>query len=444
MNKQTQTKTQTKSKFNTRKLFTNSKFLLLLSFIIACIFWVAFASTSDEESTTIVSDIPVVIELSDEAMGDGLKVYRGGDTRVTVQIKGNRLTVGSVTSSDIQVVAQNTSSINVANTYALSLSAKKVGVKSDYDIISVTPSVINVTVDKEREQDFEITKNIDTSAVTLPTSKDSGITGYYLSQPVISQSIVTVTGPEQEVKKINKVQVSDTITGEHKENIVKTLKVQLLDSSGDVIESDLLSVTPTEVDVTIQILQQKEVPVVPSFLNVPSGINVDKIASVTPSKITIASTEDVLAGITEITLDAIDFNSLDPTTTQLTQNITLPTGCINLNDEQQAKVSLDLKGYTSTVVTISDIDVKNVPSGYTAQVTTKSINLSIAGPKDIISEITNEDITATVDLSTLADGFEGSQEMPVIIGMSQLNKCWCFNSESTVNVSVKKSSLITS
>lgn len=434
MNKQHQMK---KIKFNTRKLFTNSKFLLLLSFVLACIFWVAFASTSDEESITVVSDVPVTIELPEQAKNDGLRVYRGGDTKVTVQIKGNRITVGSISSGDIQVLAQNTNSINVANTYALALSAKKVGVKTDYEIVSVTPSVINVTVDKERQQEFSISKNIDTSAVTLPS------TGYYISQPVISQDKVIVTGPEQEVKKINKVQVYDKITGEQKENIVKKLPVQLLDSAGEQIESDLLSITPTMIDTTIQILPKKEIPVVPSFVNVPNGVDVEKIAKVSPSTITVASTEGVLEGLTEIRLDPVDFNKLSPTTTQLTRNITLPTGCVNLSDEQQAKISFNLSGYTSTVVTVSDIKLKNVPKGYSAQVSTKSIDISMAGPTDIISEFTTENISATVDLSTLAEGFEGSQELPVIIGMSQLNKCWCFNSETTVNISVKKSSLIT-
>jgi YbbR domain-containing protein len=306
-----------KIKFNTRKLFTNSKFLLLLSFVLACIFWVGFASTSDEENITVVSDVPVTIELPEQAKNDGLRVYRGGDTKVTVQIKGNRITVGSISSGDIQVLAQNTNSINVANTYALGLSAKKLCVKTDYEIVSVTPSVINVTVDKERQQEFSIDKNIDTSAVTVPIS-----TGYYISQPVISQDKVVVTGPEQEVKKINKVQVSDKIEGEQKENIVKKLPIQLLDSAGELIENDLLSVTPTMVDATIQILPKKEIPVVPSFINVPNGVDVEKIAKVSPSTITVASTEGVLKGITEIRLDPVDFNELAPTTTQLTRNIT--------------------------------------------------------------------------------------------------------------------------
>ncbi|MEE0059557.1 MAG: CdaR family protein [Acutalibacteraceae bacterium] len=388
----------------------------------------------------MVSDIPVTIQLSKQAEQEGLRVYRGGDTKVTVQIKGNRLTVGSISSSDIQVVAQNTNSVNVANTYALSLSAKKAGVKTDYEIISISPSVINVTVDKERSKEFTIAKEIDTSQVTLPIIKDST---YYLSQPVLSHDTITVIGPEQEVKNISKVQVSDVITGQKKENITKTLKVQLLDSSGELIENDLLTITPAQVDVTIQVLQQKEVKVVPSFANLPNGINPNEILKIEPSTVTVAGSDDIINALTQITLDPVDFSQLDPTTTQMTRNITLPTGCVNISGEQQAKLLFNLNDYTSKVFTISDIQLKNVPSGYMGQVTTKSLSVSIAGPKEVLSEIEKSDITATVDLSTLADGFEGSQEMQVIISMPQLNNCWCFNSENTVNVSIKEKSLIT-
>ena len=100
-------------------------------------------------------------------------------------------------------------------------------------------------------------------------------------------------------------------------------------------------------------------------------------------------------------------------------------------------VLLKLNDYSSTVVTVEDIITEAVPVGYSAEVFTKSINISVAGPKDVISEITAENIRASVDLSTLANGFEGSQEMPVKISFSSLSKCWCFN-EYTVNVSIKK------
>ena len=118
---------------NISRLFASSKFLLLVSFLLSCVFWCIFAADSNEESITMVSDIPVTIQLSEQAEKEGLRVYRGGDTKVTVQIKGNRLTVGSISNSDIQVVAQNTNSVNVANSYALSLSAKNVySMPTDY------------------------------------------------------------------------------------------------------------------------------------------------------------------------------------------------------------------------------------------------------------------------------------------------------------------------
>ncbi len=428
-----------KKKINARGLFDNTKFLLLLSFVLACVFWVAFASASEEESTVSISDVPVTIELPEESSAEGLKVYRGGNEKVTVQIKGNRLTAGSISKNDIQVVGQNTSSINVADTYAISLLAKKVGVKSDYEIVSVTPSVINITVDKEKQQEFTVEKNIDTSEVTLPISSNDTISGYYLAQPVISNDVVTVTGPEQEVKKVSKVQVSDKITGEHSSNITKKLEVKLLDSDGEEVTSDLLNVSPKTVDVTIQILPKKEINVVPTFINVPNGIDVTKIATVKPSKITVAGTEDVLDMLDEIKLDPIDFKTLEPTTTQMTSNISLPKGCVDISNEEQAKISLNLSGYSTTVLNISDFTPVSVPDGYTAEVSTKSISITVAGPTDQIDTITADDIKSTVDLSTLGNGFEGSQEVSVNIEITSSDSCWCIN-DYTVNVSVKKTS----
>lgn len=430
-------KIKKKSKIKNKRLLDNNKFLLLISFVLACIFWIAFASTSTEDSTIFITDIPVSIELPEQLKDSGLQVYRGGDIKVNVQIRGNRLSVGSVSQSDIQVVAQNISSITVPDTYALSLSAKKVGIKTDYEIVSVSPSVINITVDRERVQKFNIEKNIDTSEVTLPVNKNSPVTDYYLSKPVLSVDTVTVTGPEQEVKKIAKVQVKDVIKGEYSENITKTLPVHLLDSDGEEIESDLIDVSPKVVDATIQVLPQKVINIVPEFNNIPSGIDINKLVSVKPSTITVASLESELDKISEIKLAPIDFNTLDPTKTQITCDITLPAGFVNISNETQARVSLNLSEYRTKVFNISDFSIKSIPKGYTAEVSTSSINVSVAGPSDYLDNIESSDIEAIVDLSTLTNGFEGSQEVPITVDLSSLNSCWCFN-EYTVNVSLKK------
>lgn len=430
-------KTKSKKRTKLKALLDDTRVLLLISFILACIFWVTFASSSTEESTTIIANIPVNIELPEQAVNNGLKVYRGGDTTVSVHIKGNRMTVGSISQADIQVFAQNTSAVTVADTYAISLSAKKIGMKTDYEIVSVSPPVINIMVDKERQQRFAIEKNIDTSGVTFPESKDSSITGYYLSKPTLSAESVTVIGPEQEVKKIAKAQVSDVITGQQSENITQTLDIDLLDSDGEEIKSDLIQISQKTVSSTIQILPEKEVSIIPNFINVPSGVNIDTLVSVKPSLIKIASSQDELKNISSITLDAIDFKSLDPTKTQITCDITLPTGFVNINNETQARVSLNLSKYSSKNFTVSDFDIKSIPAGYTAEVSTSSIPVAIAGESSELNEISDDNIKAVVDLENITNVFEGSQEVNAEVDLSSLKSCWCYN-EYTVTVSLKK------
>ena len=61
-------KEKKKKIINVRALFNNTKFLLLLSFLLSCIFWVAFASSSGEESTVSVTEVPVTIELPEQAV----------------------------------------------------------------------------------------------------------------------------------------------------------------------------------------------------------------------------------------------------------------------------------------------------------------------------------------------------------------------------------------
>ena len=199
----------------------------------------------------------------------------------------------------------------------------------------------------------------------------------------------------------------------------------------------MITVTPKTVEVTIQILPKKDVKIIPTFTNVPSGIDTTKIATVKPSSITVAGPQQVIEKLDKISLDPIDFSTLDPTKTQITSAISLPNGCIDISNQEQAKISLDLSDYSTTVVSIDNFLLSSVSDGYTASVTTSAIDITIAGPTDIINEITSSDIIATADLSKLASNFEGSQEVPVSISFVNQTSCWCINSY-TVTVSVKK------
>ncbi len=144
------------------RLFYNNKFLAVFSVLLSFVIWVAVASNKSESVSVMISDIPVDIHLSESAIQDGLQIFGLKNVTARVEVKGNRFVVGQVTKDNIQISAsQSAVSIMSPGNYTLELSAKKVGVLQDYEIVSdVKPSVITVMVDRYRESEFTVESEI--------------------------------------------------------------------------------------------------------------------------------------------------------------------------------------------------------------------------------------------------------------------------------------------
>lgn len=421
-------------KISIKGILGNNKLLLLISFLLACILWIVFSQSTTKDSTTSIYDVPVSIELSDQAQKEGLQIYRGNEATASVQIKGNRLTVGSVTKDDLQVIAQGTSSISTPTTQMFSLAARKnPNSVKDFEIVSVSPNMVNVYIDKERQKEFTIENLIDISNIKIPVEPAE----YYLGKPTLSSDKVIVTGPEAEMKKVNKVVVREKIEGEQTKTITLTKEVVLLDAYGEELTREFLTVSPESVEVTISIMPQKEVPIKPVFTNVPAGINVDSLVKVTPATIPIAGSQSALDKISEIELDPIDFSKLSPNDTTKELNINLPNGIMGISNDKQATVAVDLTGYDTTKIPIKKIGTTGLQSGYTVQMTTSSIAVEIVGPTDVISELDADNIQATANLSKLGDDPTGYREVQVTVKILGASKCWSYK-DYTVNVYIQK------
>ncbi|HIQ80239.1 MAG TPA: hypothetical protein IAD32_03015 [Candidatus Scatavimonas merdigallinarum] len=421
--------------FSLSKLFRNNKFLIVFSFLMACGLWLFFSQNTQEAIEYTVSDIPITIPLSDAAKEDGLTIFSGGDTTASVLISGNRLTVANVTKDDIQVVAlQASNTITAPNTYSLELTARKNGVKSDYEILSVTPQIVSVYVDRQSSREFSLTDNVDYSGIRTDST-------YFRGKAVYSTDTITVSGPQTEVMKVDKVAIEGGFSGDLRETTSQDYEIVLYDTTGTQIKSELLTtnVENNMVTVTVPVLPKKELPLEPQFTDVPSGFDVGAVATVTPSSLMIAGSEEAMQSLNSISLQAIDFSQVSPDNTEFTLPIDLPAGCINISNESNATVSLDLSGYDSTVLTVSRFTFDNLDDGYTAVAMTTSIDVTVIGPEDVVSELTASDVEAQIDLSSLGDGFVGTAEMPVNIRIKNQSKCWAYDTQAyTANVTVSR------
>ncbi len=417
---------------NMRSLFNNEKFLFVFSLLLSFIIWTAIAANSGEIVSYTVPGVPVNLELSEEAAEDGLTVVSVDgipvqDFNVSVKVTGNSVTVGSLTSTDIDVYGSNIGNIVTSGTYNVTLAARSAGVKSNYSIQSVNPGEVTLVVDRNVTKTFDIQSQITASS---PAE-------YYMGNQTFSSKAVSVQGPEQSVSKVAYAVVTGNVDKEITETLVmKNQPIILLDSNGNVIEDDSLVTEPAMVDVTIPVLTKKTVPIELICENKPAGLAIDNFVSIDPAEIEIAATEDVIDSINSITIGPLDFNKLDFGTEYTNYEIVMPEGVRNLNNITSAKVQFNFNSLSSIKKQITAFKFINIPEGLSAQYSPySSIQVRIIGPKDELDNLKTSDIEATLDLS---EAKVGTSDTPVTITINGMTSCWVYGSYS-INVTVYES-----
>lgn len=421
--------TKTKTKFSFGKLFYNDKFVMFFSVLVAFIMWILISTTSQETTIFTVTDIPVTLP----ELGNDLKFFNTDNLKAEVKISGNAIVVASVTNSDIYITASDTSKITEPGKYTVDLVPKKSGVKTDYTFEStVSPSKIEVYVDRYAEREISITDKIDVSSVDSSS---------YASSTILSQQTVKVTGAESIVNSIAEVDAEYKFDTTLSKTSVVNAPLVFYDSSGKKINSDYIKSDISSVDATVPILKLKTVDIVPDIENMPSSLNFDKSRiKVNPSTLNIAVPDDMTSTIESIKTAKIDFSKINLTNNKVTVALNIPSGCKNLNQISSAEVTFDMTDMVSKNLTIDKFTVINESSDRKATVSTKSLNVVLIGPKNQISSITAENLTAVIDMQQ-KNNFVGFVEMPVKINInSKFSSCWVYGTY-TADVNVTQSSV---
>ena len=418
-------------------LFNNNKFLLVFSFVMAFVIWVGVSADSGETANYPISDIPVTMELSEDAANDNLNVVSINGLPVdeftaTVRVKGNSVTVGSLTKSDIQVYGANLGNIVTSGTYTVTLMTKQVGMKNNYDIVSLNPSEVTIVVDRNITKEFPIESMFE---VTAPSD-------YYKGNPDLSIKTVSVSGPEQSMQKVAKAVVAYKSDKElTSTTVIGGLPIDLLDENGDIIEDDALTTDPVEVDATIPVLMKKKVPVTLLCENKPEGLNMDELVVIEPSEIEIAASADVIDTVSGINIGTLNFNELSYGKAFVDYEITMPEGVRNLNNIEKATVKFDFSKFSTKSFTINSFKFENVPDGLAAEYSSYSnAVVRVIGPKNQISDLTPADISAVIDLTGASIG---NTDVNIKVSVEDHDSCWVFGTYQ-INVTVQDEALVSS
>lgn len=419
-------------RINLGRLFYNNKFVLAFSVVASLLLWVGLAYTNTEEFPHAIENVPVTITLSDAAQTDGLKVFSPTDETARVYVKGNSLVVSQLQSSDLQVVAPLASTITSPGTYSFNLVAQKTGTLTDFEVSSVSPNQAIIVVDRYKEKTFSIESDITYKAGYQADSS------YFVGTPVLSTDTVTISGPEKEVSQVNRVafqyEVQDTLT----DSKTFTTDLVMYDVNGNRITSNKLKMSETKVEVTIPVQSRKVVPLTPNFTNKPEGLLLaPEQIQINPQTVEIAGPQSIVTNLTDVSLAPLDFSSISPEKNSFDLSLNLPSGCKNLSNTPTAKITLNLGGFSTRSMVVNNFTVKNLSSDKRADIYTKNMTITVVGPESEISQLTENNLVAQIDMAGKGN-FTGHTEMPVVIGISSASSSWVYGTYmANIGVSAK-------
>ncbi len=409
------------------RLMQKNYMLFLFAVLVSLIIWIYMSFSSPNTTTTFtLSNVPIKIELSEDARSQGLQVFTADTPKASVTLSGNRTVLGLVSENDLTVTAA-TGSIDSVGSFTLPVTANKRSSLGNFSVSSCSPSSVNVNVDYYKEREMPIQENID---VNVEDGYNGAVTLPY--------STITVSGPQTEVLSIDKAVAQAKIPNKLSESKEVEAKVVLLDENGNAIDSKLIHLSYDSIKATVTVLPEKKVSVEPVFVNKPDGLEItDSMLNVTPSEMMLAGPESALEEIDSVKLESIDFSKLKNEKYNFDKlGIKFPENCKNISNDTTADVSLDLSGLSTKVFTVDKFVVEGLPNNYSCVVTSKSVDVTVVGTKAEIEKLTASQITAVIDTSELS-GKTGSVEMPVTFRFSGVSTCWACGSYQ-VNVTISQ------
>lgn len=385
----------------------NSRILwIIVSVLVALLFWV-YVTMNEGDDYRDTFDIQVVFT-GEDAMREaqGLIVTEKTRNTVSVTLKGSRREISKLKDSDIQAVIDlNTITRPGTNSnYYYTVSFKPEVETSSITVESRNPRTVSFTVDRYSYKYVEV-KGVFNGKVAEGYKAD-------VSDMIFEPSSIRVSGPEEAISTIKSALVII-----ERDELDSTIKVDmgytLVDVNDEAVSMDSVNVDSESVNVTFPVTSVRTVPLVLDIVHGAGTTDANVRIEYDPESILISGDTELLKGINRITLGSLDLTGFS-STFEKTYPITLPNDVINESGINEVKVSVRLLGLMTKRLSVTNIVPINIPDGYVAEVTTKSIDVTIRAPESVIYQIESSNLRAVLDLTEYT-GNEGQFTVPAAI-----------------------------
>lgn len=374
------------------RLFSSRLFVAALSVIGAVLIWCFYTTTYGAKETRTFTGVEVNYA-GESTMRESLGLvltYEDTET-VTVTVSGPRRYIANLTAEDL-IASVDLSKVTRTGDKTLSYTLVYPS-NVDSSSMSVTrksPEYISLVVSK-----------LSTKSVVVEGEFVGNTQEGYVADKVMSfePSTITLIGPEEELAQvdcafvtIDRDDVNSSFTAES--------AFVLRNADGEALEFDDVQCDAETVSAALTVNMMKEVALDVALVDGGGATSANVIKHIDPSSIMLAGDSATLAGVNTIylgTIDLADYQNFPDTE----YTITIPNDTDNLSGVTTAHVSLEITGLSTASFTVYNLEYINCPEGYTAEIMTLGIPVTIRAPEETLAQISANNLRAVADLSDI-------------------------------------------
>lgn len=376
----------------------NNLSLKILSAVCAIIIWIIIVNVYDPSTSVTVSGVEVQL-VNTESLTEKEYAYDVVDgSKISVYISGPRSIVTDIKAKDI-VATADLSNVTVFSDYVdIDVKVVKDGVSASSIEIAPKTTAIRLKIENRVTKTF----NIDTELVGTPAD------GYVIGGQQISPSSVKVTGTSSVVDSISSVKVLYDVSGATM-NISDAAPIKIYDSQETEIVDDRIELSKTAVDIKVNVLMTKTVPVTYKTKGTPAdGYEVSGIDQAVTEAV-IAGTEDALRDVNSIDVpdSAIDVSGLNADKIFHVRLSSYLPGNITVMSEGVVNVTVRIYPVSEREISVpvTGIVLSNLPQGYNISFgDVTAVNITVTGEQSVLTALTVTGIIPTIDLSGIKEG----------------------------------------
>ena len=411
-----------------RKIYDSRAFWMIVSLIASLTIWIYMTSIKTDEVKLTFRGIKVELVGEDTLRSSKNMVITDLDNAtVNVDLTGPRRIIASLTPEDLTAVIDVNKLSRAAYTTQQYTIAFPNGVDSSKIAVSKKmPDTVSFVVSPLNTKTIQVRGSFDGSLAE----------GYTAEAPVFEPATVTVSGPETYLKNVSYAWVSfakDSVDSTYRD---EEAPIVLMNENNEACSTVGLTCSQDTVVATLPLLQVKEVPITVDLVSGGGAFVENTVVKIEPSSVTLAGDSAILSGINKILLDTVDLTSFASTYSEV-YTIPIDNGLKNLTGATEAKVSIEILNLETKKFNVKNISYMGVTEGFEAELITESIEVTVRGTAEQLSQLRRENIRAVADLTDFNESV-GNYSPTVKIQVDGFTDVGAILGPYTVSVEIRK------